>query len=127
LTKEEFAQELVKIFPEKLNTLIEHVEDYNELLGHLFFSEAISVPLFALLKDNVEIDKIERYCHFIEEMWSCGTEEVVNIVDVTILESLSDNKTVWENFGAYITKEFKDHINHEVLVHNLMMSHVQRL
>ena len=35
-TKEQFANELVELFPEKKKALMQHYEDYGELLGHIF-------------------------------------------------------------------------------------------
>lgn len=126
-TKEDIANRLIKVFPEKMSALTKHYNDYGELLGHIFFSEEINVPLFELLKNNLESNKIEMYCRFIEEMWKYGDSDVINIVDVTILESLSDNREVWINFGSYISQDFKAYINNDVLANNILMSHVQRL
>ena len=40
-------------------------------------------------------------------MWIHGDEAVVNVVDVTILERLSDDKETWEKFGTYVTNDFR--------------------
>ena len=50
-----------------------------------------------------------------------------NVVDVTILERLSDEDAVWQKFGKAISKEFKEYINEEVLGFNLMMCGVNPL
>jgi len=110
MNKEHFAEKLIEIFPEKYDVLHEHYHDYNELLGHVFFSEAINIELFDLLLLNRNNETIKKYCDFIEEMWLMGDETVRNIVDVTILERLSDGNKVWVNFGNYISNEFKDYI-----------------
>lgn len=127
MVKEDFAKKLVEIFPEKSSALAEHYGDFGELLGHVFFADEIGDPLFELLKEHVEFEKIDAYCRFVEEMWRCGTEDVVNIVNVTILERLSDDTSAWNNFSMHITQAFQDFINDEILTHNPMMQHVQRL
>ncbi|MDE7097879.1 MAG: hypothetical protein K2O60_01860, partial [Ruminococcus sp.] len=104
-----------------------HYEDYNELTAHIFFADEINVPLFELLKQNTDIAEIKKYCSFIEDMWLNGTDDVVNVVDVTILERLSDDATVWKNFGKYISNEFIRYINTDLLLNNSMMYRADKL
>ena len=59
------------------------------------------------------------YCSFIEDMWLNGDENVVNIVEVTILERLSDDKSVWNKFGKHISNDFIRFINNVVLAEML--------
>ena len=97
------------------------------MLGHVFFSDEINIPLMDLLRSNTDIDTITKYCRFIEEMWSKGDDNVVNVVDVTILERISDEELTWTNFGKHISDDFKEYINQSVLIENLMMYNVPRL
>lgn len=126
-TKEEFACRLVELFPEKADSLKQHYDDYGELLAHVFFSYEITALLFDLLLENETSDKIKVYCSFIEDMWKKGTDDVVNVVDVTIAERLPDDVIVWEHFGRNITDEFIIYINNDLLVNNLMMCGVSEL
>ena len=121
ITKEQFANKLVELFPEKKQASLQHYEDYGELLGHIFFVDEINVPLFDLLQKNDTGSKISAYCRFVEEMWRNGTDDVVNIVDVTIVERLSDDETVWNRFGKNISNEFKAYINDDLLKNNIAM------
>lgn len=127
LSKEEMAQKLVNLFPEKEQSLKEHYQDYGELLGHIFFADEICCPLFEMLKTNCTNDEIKKYCRFIEDMWLNGNDDVVNVVEVTILERLSDDKNVWLNFGCNLSNDFIRYINTEVLLENAMMWQVDRL
>ena len=61
---------------------------------------------------------------FIEYMWLRGDESVQNVVDVTILERLSDDKDVWNNLAVYISEDFKEYINKDLLSQNCAMWHV---
>lgn len=126
-TKEFFADRLTELFIEKTKNLKLHYEDYNELTAHIFFADEINVPLFELLKQNTDIAEIKKYCSFIEDMWLNGTDDVVNVVDVTILERLSDDATVWKNFGKYISNEFIRYINTDLLLNNSMMYGADKL
>lgn len=127
ISKEDFARKLTEIFPEKADALNRHYRDYGELLGHIFFADEINLPLFDLLLENEASEDISKYCGFIEEMRRNGTDDVVNIVDVTIVERLSDDDTVWEHFGKNISDDFITYINEELLGANKMMSNVKRL
>lgn len=125
--KEQFANKLVELFPEKKQALIQHYEDFGELRGHIFFGDEINVPLFDLLQKNEANNKVSSYCRFIEEMWKNGTDDVVNIVDVTIVERLSDDETVWNRFGKNISNEFKLYINDNLIKSNIAMCGVKKL
>ena len=60
-------------------------------------------------------------------MWRYGDEAVKNVVDVTLLERLSDDEAVWLSFGKYISDDFKEYINEELLKDNIAMFHVGKL
>lgn len=55
------------------------------------------------------------------EMWKQGDDEIVNVVDVTILEGLSQEDESWQRFGKYISKEFIEYINFDLWCGNPMM------
>nr|WP_300325376.1 hypothetical protein [uncultured Anaerostipes sp.] len=117
MTQEQFSKKLIKQFPEKKAALIEHYQNYGELLGHVFFAEEINIPLIELLTTNTDIEKILAYCAFIEDMWFCGNDITKNIVEVTILERLTDDIVIWKRFGRFISKRFKQAINNEIIPH----------
>lgn len=102
--------------------LEKHLNDYGEILLHLFASEQVGEPLINLLSKKAESKNyVSIYCKAIEIMWKYGNEAVVNVVDVTILERLSDEDEVWQKFGTYISHDFKVYINDIILKENLMM------
>ena len=108
----------LEVFSENEKTYLEHVQDHGELLQHVFYFETINIPLSELLKKNRDVPLIEKYCTVIEYMWQNGDESVKDVVDVTILEGLSDDPEVWQNFGQYISLDFKTYINEELLKWN---------
>ncbi len=108
--------------------LQEHINDYSEILLHILASEMVSEPLINLLSRTNENKTItDCYISLIEIMWKKGDEAVRNVVDVTILERLSDKDGVWQKFGKLISTEFKHYINQEVLAFNVMMWGVKTL
>ena len=117
--------ELIKsIHRNGYEVLEEHLADFGEVLLHVYASEEIGNPLFELLKNQGNEELIKIYSKVVELMWKYGDEAVVNVVDVTILEKLSDDITVWNRFGKYITNDFKEYINKDLIRSNIAMCHV---
>lgn len=109
-------------------SLEEHLRDYGEILLHIFASEHIGEPLLQMLEQtSVPERRVRIYCRAIENLWQYGDEAVVNVVDVTILERLSDDECTWQKFGRYLSEEFRTYINTQVLTENLMMGGVKPL
>lgn len=128
LTVRECASLICSLTRYGREALEEHLRDYQDILLHIFASENISEPLLCLLKsESAPEHSIRIYCKAIEVMWQYGDEAVVNVVDVTILEHLSDESDLWKKFGSYISEEFRAYINQEVLTYNLMMGGVTLL
>ena len=124
----QICEELVKLIPEQKEKLKNSIEENDgELLGHIYFGDEFNIHLINLLKNYTEIETIKKYCYFVEYMWKNGDEDVINIVDVTILERLSDDIIVWNRFGENISDEFKGYINNDVIPNNVMMSHISKL
>ena len=92
--------------------LEQHLRDYGEILLHLLAGDLLTEPLLDLAGGYPKRElKLRIYCKFIECMWRYGDEDVVNVVDVTILERLSDRPQAWELFGRHISDEFVGYIN----------------
>lgn len=128
LNKEKCAHMIADLAPGGKKLLAEHQKAYGDILLHLLAGDLISEPLIELLKYHADrIDDIEMYCRAIEMMWRNGDDYVVNVVDVTILERLSDEECIWQRFGTFISDQFKQYINEEVLPNNLMMGGIKEL
>jgi len=125
MNSQEIVEEFLVMFPENRVYFDKHLEDYGELLQHIFYADVINDLLFDLLKNNNDSEQIKKFVGFIEYMWLKGDESVRNVVDVTILERLSDDKDVWNNLSTYISEEFKDYINKDLLSQNCAMWHVE--
>lgn len=124
MNKEDCIKRIIEVFPEYHELYLSHISDYGEVLLHVFIAETINEPLVWLLKKRLDA---KFYCEIVESMWKNGDDTVRNVVDVTILERLSDDETVWQEFGKAISPDFRNYINNEVLVHNMMMAAVKRL
>ena len=118
---------LLQLFPEKEDEYTGHIRVYGELLPDVFYSENVGEKLVKLLEENADTDKIKKYCRFIEAMIFDGDEEVKNTADVSVLESLSVNKTVWHRFAKYISDDLIRYINTVHIHENIAMRGVERL
>lgn len=121
MNKVECANMLAEVLPEGKAILEEHLKDYGEVLLHVLAGDLITEPLTELFQWNKGSEWIPVYCQQIEKMWRNGDEDVVNVVDVTILERMSDDIRIWAAFGTYLSNDFKEYINNEVIPNNTMM------
>ncbi len=115
---------ILQTFPECSSLYQTHIDDFGEVLLHIFAAETISEPMIERIQRHSDV---KIYCEMIESMWKYGDEQVQNVVDVTILERLSDDKNVWQQFGKEISAEFRNYINNDLLASNAMMSGVDKL
>lgn len=98
--------------------MAQHIEDHDgKILLHVFVPELVYFPLIESIKEADE-EKIKAFCGAIEQMWKTGDVEVLNVVEVSILECLTDDSHVWKVFGRHISAEFKNYINNEYLTEN---------
>lgn len=112
---------IAMLSPDGYDALNRHLLNYGEVVLHVLASEQITEPLENYLRQDVK-QKIKVYSKAIELMWAKGTTEVVNVVDVTILERLSDELLLWRKFGEYLSEDFKIYINQELIPGNIMIS-----
>lgn len=106
MDKEYFAQKLVEQFPEFLEVYKEHLENFEELLGHIFFGgETFLRVLPPLLRANKDKETIRCYMEFVKDMYANGDDDVQNIVGVTIIESLGDDEIILRNAFSYFSED----------------------
>lgn len=99
-----FAKKFIQLFPEHEQAYAEHFEDYGEILGHVFFGDAIDALLFELLLENSDTESIQKYVDFIEDMYVNGDFDVQNVVELTIVAYLGDNEIVLRNLFMHCSE-----------------------
>jgi hypothetical protein len=105
MDKKYFAEKFIQLFPEYESEYQEHIRDYNTILEHVFFGNAIDSTLFDLLLKNQDVQLIQKFIDFIEDMYANGDDEVKNVVYVTILAYLGDDDIVLRNAFTYFSKD----------------------
>ena len=124
MDKEKYIEYFLECFPEKRQAYLEHIECYGELAEHVFYANELARPLARLLRENNKPELTEKYCAAAEKMWRDGDETVVNVADVTVLEYLSDNDEVWQRLGKYISDDFREYINNDLLRENIAIRNI---
>ncbi|WP_295085861.1 hypothetical protein [Ruminococcus sp.] len=124
---EECAEMLAEKLPDGRRIYANHINIYGEVLLHVLVGDMIDRPLVELLRSEQEPDLIKIYCDAVEEMWIKGDDNVVNVVEVTILEYITDDDEVWQRFGRYISRNFRYYINNEFIPDNLHYINVESL
>ena len=100
-----FAEKFVNHFPEHRASYQEHLDDYDKVLGHVFFGDTINQVLYELLMKNHDIQQIQKYISFINDMYVNGNDADKNVVEVTILAYLGDNDISLKNAFAYFSDD----------------------
>ena len=122
------ASYVTDVFPENKQYYKEHVRYYGRtVLAHVFAIETINIPMEKDFKVDSESETFRKYCSLIQSLWKNGDDDVRNVIDVTILESISDHERMWKSFGRHISQEFIDYINDEVLTENILMDSTPHL
>lgn len=122
----ECLDRLVEQFPKAEQLYYKHMEQNGVLLSHIFFEDALILPLIMAFEKGKDAE-FARYVGFIEEMWRKGDRDLRNVVDVSLLERISDDTELWQGFGKQISEDFKDYINTDLLLSNVMMQGINRL
>ncbi len=126
MTGKEFLTEYAEWFPEKQNLSEEHISEF----PHIFAMQTVNIEINKAFQ-NGDTKYFGRLCRFVDHLWHLvchdDNDEILNVIDVTILESISDDKTMWQRFGSLISGEFREYINKVVLTGNVLMAHVENL
>ena len=73
-----------------------------EIPPHCFLGNVLNGYVSALLRDNSDRQQIEKVFGFYEELASSNDIEVRNLLQVTLLEGLWDEKFVYKNALEYM-------------------------
>lgn len=103
MDKDNLAVQFANEFTEFKPLLEEHIEYNGELLPHVFFGECNEY--FIQLLEKEKTDKLEKLFNFFERMATKGDDYVKELLIVTILERLGDDKKILNTTYKYMGKE----------------------
>ena len=110
--------------PLDLQPLRGYPEYDSQVKLHLFAGDVFTPYLLKLLATGADAAPCLR---LLEKMWQEGDEAVRNVLDVTILERLSDDEDAWQAMGRQVSPAFRDIINRVIMPNNGMFSGVKPL
>ena len=110
MDKEEFCSAYITWFPENEGKYREHKKEFPHILLHVFSVFAINIPMAEAYTGKDHAD-----------------DEVLNVLDTTVLEGITENLPMWTAFGNCIHEDFRTYINTVLIRQNVMMSDVPPL
>lgn len=107
LTYNNIVNNMLMAIPEVRPVFEKELEWWSEVLPHIVFGDVLNPYLLELLKSDKEIDALKRIFDFFEQMANCNDEKVQNVLAVTVLERLGDEKTILNTATKYMGKQTK--------------------
>lgn len=97
LVYEKLIELFLKNFPEFIGAFEEHYEEYEEVLNHVFFGDNVNLTILELLNDDKKNEeKLNEIFNFLEKMAVEGDSRVKDLLSVTILARLGDDRNLLE-------------------------------
>ena len=110
---------ITKRFPELKAQVEKETQGHDEFLAHVVFANVFNALTAELLKKDEYLhnDTLDRIFDMFEELSTDGDEETKNLVQVTLIEHLWDDKTtysraheligentkaLWNDIGSYL-------------------------
>ena len=89
-----------------LESSIQEVVEYNDWIdsvgSHVLYGDVLNRYVTELLRENKEKDTIKQIFEFYEELAESEDREVRNLLKVTLLEYLWDEKIVYDRMKQYM-------------------------
>ena len=116
------AKAMAAVVPDGEKQLEAHLRTYEELLLHVYAGDVFTCHLLKCLETGMDAAPCLR---LLEQMWLEGDEAVRNVLDVTILERLSDEDSLWQAVGRQVSPEFRYIVNRVIMPNNGMFAKVK--
>ena len=99
---EDFFEEMMKFFPEIVAEITEMKQEYPEGCDTLILEDIIMPRIVALLRRNVETDKLMALFRYFELIACCADDVLCNNFSVCCLEILGNEKLILERAKRYM-------------------------
>lgn len=98
----DFIDEMMRFFPEMTTEIEEMKGDYFEGCDTIIIEDIIMPRVVALLKKNVEFDKLKLVFGYFEMIATCADDKLSDVFSVCCLEILGNEKKVLERARQYM-------------------------
>ena len=108
MDKDSFMAEFLNYFPEYKVDVEQHLIDYGELLLHVFIGDTLNEKMIVLLNDEIKYKSdLKKMFQLLEDMASEGNPDIKELLSVTILERLGDDKILLKKSYKYMGEKTK--------------------
>lgn len=97
-----FIDEMIKFFPEIATEIEKTKSDYFEGCDTIIIEDIIMPRVVALLKKNVEFDKLKSVFAYFEIIATCADDKLSDVFSVCCLEILGNEKIILERAKQYM-------------------------
>jgi hypothetical protein len=104
-----FCRELAKRFPQLSPLLIEHENDNDEVLPHVFFGDVRRFVEEQL--DRGDEAQLKPLFEFFEEAYVKGDEPIENVIAVSLLEDLWDRPEIKPLLGPAMAQQYSKYVS----------------
>lgn len=104
------ADYIITLFPELKNEVLDETEGFDEFLPHVVFGNIFNPLVTRLLKspDYKKDSMLQRIFDMYESFATDGDDYTQNLLEVTLLEYLWDEKTIYDRSLELMGKKTKE-------------------
>lgn len=101
----EFFEKMLEFFPSTREEYIECVKEYGEVLETVVIEDIFMPKILMLLSQNENPELLNNMFQYFEETVNRNDPHLVNVLPVTVLEVLGNDKMILEAAGKYMGPE----------------------
>lgn len=98
----EFFVKMQEFFPSTKEAYIESIREYGETLETVVIEDIFMPQIISLLSVNREQQLLENIFKYFEEIVNSGDLHLINVLSITVLEMLGDDKAILETAKQYM-------------------------
>lgn len=98
----EFFEKMQEFLPSTKEEYVESVKEHGEVLETVVIEDIFMHPILTLLSENKNPQLLERIFEYFEEIANSEEAHLINILSITVLEILGNDKTILETAKQYM-------------------------
>ena len=99
---DEFIKKLLFFFPETNEKYLKSIKEYKEILPIIIIEDIFIPEIINLLKNDKNISLLENIFNYFEKVSNSNDSYLKNIFEITILESLGNDKEILNKARKYM-------------------------
>lgn len=98
----EFFEKMQEFLPSTKEEYVESVKEHGEVLETVVIEDIFMPPILTLLSENKNPQLLEGIFEYFEEIANSEEAHLINILSITVLEILGNDKTILETAKQYM-------------------------